>query len=56
MLQVDLLNGANLLGWQDQIGAVKPGNWAGVIPVPGDPLNDISVLERTSFVMKSGGL
>lgn len=54
VLQADLLNGAKLLGWQDHIGALKPGYWADVIGVPGDPLNDISVLGRVSFVMKGG--
>jgi imidazolonepropionase-like amidohydrolase len=54
VLQADLLNGAKLLGWQDQIGALKPGYWADVIAVPGDPLDDISALERVSFVMKGG--
>ncbi|MGD0698152.1 MAG: amidohydrolase family protein [Terriglobia bacterium] len=54
VLQADLLNGAKLLGWQNQIGALKPGDWADVVAVPGDPLNDISVLERVSFVMKGG--
>jgi imidazolonepropionase-like amidohydrolase len=53
-LQAGLLNGARLLGWQDRIGALKPGYWADVIAVPGDPLNDISVLQRVSFVMKGG--
>jgi imidazolonepropionase-like amidohydrolase len=54
VLQADLLNGAKLLGWQDQIGALKPGYWADVMAVPGDPLNDISVLQKVSFVMKGG--
>jgi len=54
VLQADLLNGAKLLGWQDRIGVLKPGYWADVIAVPGDPLNDITVLERVSFVMKGG--
>ena len=53
-LQAGLLNGAKLLGWQDQIGALKAGYGADVIAVPGDPLNDISVLQRVSFVMKRG--
>src|SRR5271157_3396973 len=53
-LQAGLLNGAKLLGWQYRIGALKPGYWADVIAVPGDPLNDISVLQRVSFVMKGG--
>jgi len=54
VLQAGLLNGAKLLGWQDQIGALKPGCWADVIAVPGDPLDDISVLEKVRFVMKGG--
>jgi imidazolonepropionase-like amidohydrolase len=53
-LQAGLRNGARLLGWQDQIGALRAGFWADVIAVPGDPLKDISVLERVSFVMKGG--
>jgi imidazolonepropionase-like amidohydrolase len=53
-LQADLLNGAKLLGWQGQIGELKPGYLADVIAVPGDPLQDISVLQKVSFVMKSG--
>jgi imidazolonepropionase-like amidohydrolase len=55
-LQADLLNGAKLLGWQDQIGSLKPGYLADVIAVPGDPLQDISVLQKVSFVMKSGAV
>ncbi len=53
-LQADMLNGAKLLGWQYQIGALKPGYLADVIAVPGNPLNDISVVEKVSFVMKGG--
>jgi imidazolonepropionase-like amidohydrolase len=53
-LQADLLNGAKLLGWQGQVGALKPGYLADVIAVPGDPLQDISVLNKVSFVMKGG--
>jgi len=53
-LQADLLNGAKLLGWQGQIGELKPGYLADVIAVPGDPSQDISVLKSVSFVMKGG--
>jgi imidazolonepropionase-like amidohydrolase len=53
-LQADLLNGAKLLGWQGQIGELKPGYLADLIAVPGDPSQDISVLEKVSFVMKGG--
>ncbi|MGB9465496.1 MAG: amidohydrolase family protein [Candidatus Acidiferrum sp.] len=55
-LQADLLNGAKLLGWQDQIGALKPGYLADIIAVPGDPLTDIAVLQKVSFVMKGGAV
>jgi len=53
-LQADLLNGAKLLGWEGQIGALKPGYFADVIAVPGDPLKDVSVLQNVKFVMKGG--
>jgi imidazolonepropionase-like amidohydrolase len=53
-LQAGILNGAKLLGWQDQIGALKPGYLADIIAVPGDPLADIGVLQKVSFVMKGG--
>jgi imidazolonepropionase-like amidohydrolase len=55
-LQADLLNGAKLLGWQGQIGALKPGYLADVIAVPGNPLQDISVLQQVKFVMKGGAV
>ncbi len=54
VLQADLLNGAKLLGWEGQIGELKPGYLADVIAVDGDPLQDIGALERVSFVMKGG--
>ena len=53
-LQADLLNGAKLLGWQGQIGELKPGYLADVIAVSGDPSQDITVLQKVSFVMKGG--
>ena len=53
-LQAGLLNGAKLLGWQGQIGALKAGYFADVIAVPGDPLQDVSVLKKVAFVMKGG--
>jgi imidazolonepropionase-like amidohydrolase len=54
VLQADLLNGATLLGWDGQIGALEAGYLADVIAVPGDPLQDIGVLQSVSFVMKDG--
>ena len=54
VLQADLLNGAKLLGWDGQIGELKPGYYADVIAVPGDPTKDISGVTHVSFVMKGG--
>ena len=54
VLRADLLNGAKLLGWETQIGQLKPGFYADVIAVPGNPLSEITVLEHVSFVMKDG--
>jgi len=54
VLRADLLNGARLLDWEHDLGALKPGYNADIIAVPGNPLDNIQVLERVSFVMKSG--
>jgi len=53
-LQSGLLNGAKLLGWPDEIGALLPGYFADMVAVPGNPLDDISALTRVTFVMKAG--
>jgi imidazolonepropionase-like amidohydrolase len=53
-LQADLLNGAKLLGWEGQIGALESGYLADIVAVAGDPLQDISVVQNVSFVMKGG--
>ena len=53
-IQAGLLNGAKLLGWDGQIGALKAGYYADIIAVPGDPLKDITALEKVAFVMKGG--
>jgi imidazolonepropionase-like amidohydrolase len=53
-IQAGLLNGAKLLGWEGQIGALKTGYYADIIAVPGDPLNDITALQKVAFVMKNG--
>jgi imidazolonepropionase-like amidohydrolase len=45
---------AEIIGWQDRVGALKSGLLADIIAVPGDPLQDISLLERVGFVMKGG--
>jgi len=56
VLQADLLEGARLLGWEGQIGNLKPGYYADVVAVPGNPLNDITAVERVTFVMKNGAI
>jgi imidazolonepropionase-like amidohydrolase len=47
-------NAAEMLGWQDRIGAIEPGKFADLIAVSGDPIIDITELERVRFVMKGG--
>jgi len=45
---------AEIIGWGDRVGSLAPGKFADVIAVPGDPLGDITALERVGFVMKGG--
>jgi len=45
---------AELLGLQDRLGTIEKGKFADIIGVPGNPLNDVTVLEHASFVMKGG--
>jgi imidazolonepropionase-like amidohydrolase len=47
-------NAAEMLGWQDRIGAIEPGKFADLVAVSSDPLTDITELERVLFVMKDG--
>ena len=54
VLRADLLNGARLLGWEGKIGELKPGSWADVIAVDGDPIADIRATAEVRFVMKGG--
>jgi len=54
VLQADMIEGARLLGWEGQIGQLKPGYLADIVAVPGNPLEDITAVEHVSFVMKGG--
>lgn len=45
---------AEVLGWQDQMGSIEKGKFADLIAVSGDPLADITELQRVKFVMKGG--
>ena len=48
------INAADLMGWSDKVGELKPGHYADLIAVPSDPLADVHVLEHVPFVMKGG--
>jgi imidazolonepropionase-like amidohydrolase len=54
VLRAVTTNAAEMLGWQDRIGAVEPGRFADLVAVAGDPVADIHELERVRFVMKGG--
>jgi imidazolonepropionase-like amidohydrolase len=45
---------AELFGWTDRMGTVETGKWADLVAVSGDPLKDITELQRVKFVMKGG--
>ncbi|MEP6729829.1 MAG: amidohydrolase family protein [bacterium] len=47
-------SGADLMGWSDRVGSIQVGRFADLVAVDGDPLKDISELERVRFVMKGG--
>lgn len=53
-IQAATVNAAELLGWQDRVGAVEAGKYADLIAMDGDPVADISVLEHVKWVMKGG--
>jgi len=53
-IQAATINAADLLGWSDKIGTLEAGKWADIIAVDGDPLQDVTTLEKVKFVMKSG--
>jgi imidazolonepropionase-like amidohydrolase len=54
VLRAITINAAEMLGWQDRIGAIEPGKFADLIAVAGDPIADITELEHVRFVMKGG--
>jgi imidazolonepropionase-like amidohydrolase len=54
VLRAVTTNAAEMLGWQDRIGAIEPGKFADLVAVSGDPLADITEIERVRFVMKDG--
>jgi imidazolonepropionase-like amidohydrolase len=48
------IDAATLLGMEKQVGSIEAGKLADIVAVPGDPLADITALEKVSFVMKDG--
>ena len=53
-LQAATINSAQLLGQRDNLGSISAGKLADIVAVPGNPLEDISVMENVLFVMKDG--
>jgi imidazolonepropionase-like amidohydrolase len=50
------VSAAELLGWPDQVGTIESGKFADIVAVSGDPLSDVSVLEKVEFIMKGGAV
>ena len=53
-IQAATVNDADLLGWSDKVGVIEANHYADIIAVDGDPLQDVTTLERVKFVMKGG--
>lgn len=56
VIRAATVNASESMGWQDRIGVLEPGKFADIIAVSGDPLADVTELERVQFVMKGGGV
>jgi imidazolonepropionase-like amidohydrolase len=53
-IQAGTIVNAEVLGWKDRVGTIDKGKFADIVAVPGDPLSDITELQRVNFVMKGG--
>ncbi len=53
-IQAATVVAAELMGWQDRVGALEPGRFADLVAVEGDPLEDVDVLTDVALVMKGG--
>lgn len=53
-IQAGTVNAADLLGWSGKVGTLEPGAWADIVAVDGDPLKDVTTLEKVKLVMKGG--
>jgi len=54
VIRAATVNGAELMGWQEDVGTVEAGRYADLIAVEGNPLTEIAVLQGVKFVMKGG--
>jgi imidazolonepropionase-like amidohydrolase len=55
-IQSATIHAAELIRWDDRVGRIEPGYLADIVAVDGDPLQDIRLLENTTFVMKDGAV
>jgi imidazolonepropionase-like amidohydrolase len=53
-LQAATIVDAQMMGWEDRIGSIEKGKYADLVAVSGDPIKDITEVERMKFVMKGG--
>jgi len=53
-VQAATVNAADLLGWSGKVGTLEAGAWGDIVAVDGDPLKDVTTLERVKLVMKGG--
>jgi imidazolonepropionase-like amidohydrolase len=53
-IQSGTIVNAEVMGWKDRVGSIDKGKYADLIAVAGDPLTDITELQRVGFVMKGG--
>ena len=56
IVRAGTIQAAELIGWQDRVGAIEPGKFADIIATPGDPLQNVTDLEHVGFVMKGGAV
>jgi imidazolonepropionase-like amidohydrolase len=54
VIRAATLNAAELMGWQEDVGAIEVGKYADLIAIEGNPLANIAVLQKVEFVMKGG--
>jgi len=53
-IQTATVHASKLIGWEDAAGAIEAGKYADLIAVDGDPIKDVTELERVKWVMKGG--